>query len=112
MTKREIVTVVLLGIFTCGIYQLYWFYVTSEQVNMEENERPPLLNYVLAILLGLLTCGIFTIYWYYMLYKKLDKLTGDDNTVLNFLLSIFATPIAGMALAQNQINKYIDRKEV
>ncbi|MDE7095290.1 MAG: DUF4234 domain-containing protein, partial [Anaeroplasmataceae bacterium] len=63
MQKREVVAVVLLGLFTCGIYALYWFYTTSQALNEEVDDNEPLMNYILAILLGMVTCGIYLLYW-------------------------------------------------
>ena len=108
MQKRDVVVVILLGLFTCGIYPIYWFYVNTEALNQEVDDNEPLMNFVLALLLGFVTCGIYTLFWYYKFYTKIDKYTGEDNAILNFLLGIFATPVAGMAIAQNSINKKID----
>ncbi|MDE7213454.1 MAG: DUF4234 domain-containing protein, partial [Anaeroplasmataceae bacterium] len=63
MQKREIVTVILLSIFTCGIYALYWNYTTAEALNNEVEDGEPLRNYIVAILLGVITCGIYLLYW-------------------------------------------------
>lgn len=105
MKKREELTVVLLGLFTCGIYSLYWFYTTAEDLNVEDDEEP-LMNYILAILLGIVTCGIYLIYWDYKFYQKVDKVTGENNAIVNFLLVLFLIPIVGMAIAQNSINSH------
>lgn len=104
MTKREIVVVILLSIFTCGIYQIYWMYVTAEEMNLGD-PREPLMNYLLAILLGFVTCGIYLIYWEYKFYQKLDYITAKDNLLLCFLLSLLVSPVIGIAIAQNSINE-------
>ena len=54
MTKREVIVVILLTIFTCGIYGIYWMYQSTEELNRLEPEEP-LMNYILAILLGIVT---------------------------------------------------------
>ena len=104
MIKRSVINVILFSILSCGIYSIYWFYVTAEELNREERTQEPLMNYIVAILLGMLTCGIYTIYWEYKFFKKVDAYTGRDNWLVNFLLSIFLTPLVGMALAQDNIN--------
>ncbi len=103
MKNRNVALVVLFSILTCGIYSIYWFYVTAEDLNMEDPDDP-LMNYILALLLGIITCGIFTIYWEYKFFKKVDAVTGEDNTLINLLLSILLTPIVGMAISQNSLN--------
>lgn len=108
MQKRDVIVVILLGLFTCGIYSIYWFYTTAEALNDEVDDNEPLMNYILALLLGLITCGIFTIYWSYKFYTKLDKYTGENNALLNFILGLLVTQIAGMAIAQSSINKKLE----
>ncbi len=104
MTYRNVITVLILSIITCGIYTLYWFYVTAEELNNEDS-NDHLANYVVALLLSCVTCGIYGLYWNYKFYKKVDSVTGEDNCIINFVLSIFLTPLAGMAIAQSAINK-------
>ena len=104
MKNRNVALVVLFSILTCGIYSIYWLYVTAEDLNMEDPDDP-LMNYILALLLGIITCGIFTIYWEYKFFKKVDAVTGEDNTLINLLLSILLTPIVGMAISQNSLNR-------
>lgn len=107
MTKRDILPVILLGVFTCGIYSIYWFYVTAQELDKECSDKSePLMNYVLAFLLGIVTCGIFLIYWEYKFFQKADKVLKTDNWVLNLVLSILFSPIVGMIITQDAINKY------
>lgn len=110
MKKRDIVGVVLLSVFTCGIYSLYWHYVTAEDLNYEDSSDR-LMNYILAILLGIITCGIYLIYWSYLFYKKIDKVTGEENCILNFILSVFGLDVVSSAIAQTSINQYVDKKD-
>lgn len=104
MQKRDVIVVILLSIITCGIYSIYWFYVTAESLNREDSNGEPLMNYILAILLSIVTCGIFGIYWEYKFFKKSDVVTRQDNWIVSLLLSIFFTPIVGMAITQSAIN--------
>ncbi|MDY2727692.1 MAG: DUF4234 domain-containing protein [Candidatus Onthovivens sp.] len=107
MKERSVVSVLLLSIFTCGIYSIYWWYTTADDLNFSEKSEDSLMNYLLAILLTFITCGIFMIYWQYKFFKKIDALTGKDNFVVNFVLTIFLSPLVGSALAQDNINNYI-----
>ncbi|MDE7161461.1 MAG: DUF4234 domain-containing protein [Anaeroplasmataceae bacterium] len=109
MTKRGIAAVVLLSIFTCGIYLLYWYAVTASDANNEQPENP-IQSFIVAWLLGIVTCGIYTLYWEYKLYSKIDSITGKNDAVLHFILSIFLTPIVSIALAQSNINSHVENK--
>lgn len=106
MTKRSVVSVILLTIFTCGIYQIYWLYVTANELNAEQPEDS-LTNYIIAILLSVVTCGIYGVYWFYKFYKKVDSVTGENNILLNFILHIFTGAVVSTAIVQDSINKYI-----
>lgn len=108
MVERNIVMVLILSIITCGIYSLYWTYVTAEALNEEDKTTPELMNYVIAILLGIVTCGIFTIYWNYTFYKKSDVALNSNNFLINFILSIFGFSIVSTLIVQSDINKYVE----
>lgn len=105
MTKRNIVTFILLSLFTCGIYSIYWAYVTSEELNKVEKSTPDLMNFILAFLLGIVTCGIFLFYWEYKFYSKVDKLYGTNTALIYLILSIVGFSIISEALIQDTINK-------
>lgn len=107
MTERNIILVIIFSLITCGIYSLYWFYVTAEALNEEEQSTPDLMNFIIAVLLGCITCGIFTIYWYYTFYKKLDATTNSNNLIINFILTLFGLSAVSMLIAQDDINKYV-----
>ena len=52
MTRRDVFLVILYSIITCGIYSIYWFYTTTEELNQFE-QKEPLQNYIVAILLSI-----------------------------------------------------------
>ena len=105
MTKRSVITVIILSLVTCGIYSLYWTYVTAEELNAKDNTEAPLTNFIVAFLLGWITCGIYLLYWDYKFYVKADKALGTENWIVNFILSIFGFGIVSQALIQDSINK-------
>ena len=103
MTRRDVFLVIFYSIITCGIYSIYWFYTTTEELNQfDKNE--PLQNYIVAILLSIVTCGIYGIYWMYKFYRKVDDVTGENNCILNLVLYLFFSGIVGMAIVQNSLN--------
>lgn len=111
MTKRSVAAVVLLSIFTCGIYMIYWYYVTANELNNEKPGEDELTNYIVAILLSFVTCGIYMIYWLYKFYAKVDSVTGKQNAIVNFIISFFLTTIVPMALVQSSVNEYVEQGE-
>ncbi|MDD2426869.1 MAG: DUF4234 domain-containing protein [Eubacteriales bacterium] len=88
---RSPVTVLLLGIFTCGIYLIYWRYITSQDINAVLGYEKTKPSYEL---LGIL-CMIFS--WINMYYidealVEIDNKRGfhsDSKFILWLLLTFF-----------------------
>ena len=58
MIKRKNIAVcILLTIFTCGIYGLFWIYSLTESVNLALNERNGTSG-GMVVLLTIITCGV------------------------------------------------------
>ena len=64
-----------LTILTCGIYGLYWVYITTKSVNQLAQGDNRDFSPVLAVVLYIVTCGIYPIIWYYTQGERL-KDTG------------------------------------
>lgn len=111
--KRNIVAIILLGIFTCGIYPLFWVYATTNEVNSYIKEEDT--NGGMAVVLSIVTCGIYLFYWFYKMGKKVvecQKLVGmetNDESIVYLILSIFGLSILSMAMIQNNLNKVWDK---
>lgn len=106
---REIVTCVLLSLFTCGIYGIYWFYNIINDVNSlpdSENEQ----SAGLVILLSIVTCGIYLHYWMYKTGDKLDRIkqaNGEGSSsypILFLILSLLGLSLVNLCLIQNELN--------
>lgn len=73
-TNRSLVKYIIFTIITCGIYNLYFIYKLSEDVNIicagDGEDTPGLLKY---ILLSIITCSIYAWYWYYKLGNRLNS---------------------------------------
>lgn len=104
MKNRNIICIILLFIFTFGLYGIYWTYVTADALN-EEELGDKLMNYIVAILLSLITFGIYGIYWAYKFYRKADRVLGTNNFLVSFLLHLFGFSIVSAAITQNEMNK-------
>ncbi len=106
LKNRNIALVIILSIITCGIYQLYWLWVTISALDSEgQNSNMPavaqfilMFFYVGFILFGLnADANINAI-------KAKRGIPTSDNKVLYIVLGIFL-PIVLVCLVQNEINK-------
>ncbi|MBR4495576.1 MAG: DUF4234 domain-containing protein [Acholeplasmatales bacterium] len=105
MKNRSVLAVVLLSIITCGIYEIYWYYVMTEDINRADSTKPSVTNAIVAVLLGIITCGIYLIYWQYRFYEKSDAVTKKSNVIVYFILAFFGFSIISNALLQSDINQ-------
>lgn len=106
MTKRNLVTCVLLTILTCGIYPFFWMYGMYSDINRELKENN---SAGVDILLMFLTCGIWTIWCIYKYSKKVGEITGEDNSLICLICMLFSAGLISYCIMQNQINNYIDK---
>lgn len=112
ITKRELVTCILLSLFTCGIYGIIWFANMTDDSNKVSNSNDP--SGGISVLLAFITCGFYSIYWYYRTGQKL-YIAGQtqnkdipDNSALYLILSIFGLGIVANCLIQSDLNKFAD----
>lgn len=103
LKNRNIALVIILSIITCGIYQLYWLWVTISALDNEgQNSNMPavaqfilMFFYVGFILFGLnADANINAI-------KAKRGIPASDNKVLYIILGIFL-PIVLVCLVQNE----------
>ena len=103
---RNIAVVMILSIITCGIYQLYWLWVSISALDYEGqiSNMPAIAQFILQffyvgfILFGLnADANINAI-------KAKRGIPASDNKVLYIILGIFL-PIVLVCLVQNEINK-------
>lgn len=112
--KRNIVTCILLSIFTCGIYGIFWFIsITDDTRVVSEDTR---LSGGMAFLFTIITCGIYGFYWAYLMGKAImqakskNNLPAEDNSILFLILQIFGLGIVNYCLIQNDLNMIADAK--
>ena len=71
-TDRSLVVYILLGVVTCGIYNLWFIHSLAKDVNIACAGDGKKTSGLLAfILLSFVTCGIYGFYWYYSLGNRL-----------------------------------------
>lgn len=106
LQNRNVVTVIILSIVTCGIYSLYWSYVTMKALDEEGNAS----NMPFIVQFILLFCYIGYIIFALNANNNLNAirakkgLPAKDSMVLFLILGV-VFPIALVALVQNDINE-------
>lgn len=106
--ERNIVTNILLSIFTCGIYSIVWFITLTDDAGIASEDSS--MSGGMAFLLTIVTCGIYGIYWNYKMGKAIyaakekHNLSGSDNSVLYLILGIFGLGIVNYCLMQSDLN--------
>lgn len=116
MKKRSIASLIILSIITCGIYALYWFVVTTDDIEnaLGSKSDGSCKSGGLALLLSIVTCGIYTFYWYYKEAERIDVLNkerglrGSTEGWVYILLCLFGLEIVSMAIMQDQLNRIVD----
>ena len=90
---RHPVLVYVLNMLTCGIYGIYWFFVTCEDINrgLGRKEHNPIVDFVLAIV----TCGLWWIWWSWKASESIVELqekwgvTPKMDAAILFICSFF-----------------------
>ena len=111
LQKREVVTVVLFSIITCGLYSIYWDYVTMQA--LDEEGQSSNMPFIAQFLLLFFYVG----YIFFALnananinaIRERRGLLAKDNLVLFIILAVFC-PIALNAVVQSEINAIVDAK--
>lgn len=106
--KRNIGTSLLLSIFTCGIYGIFWLYnIINDVCDLKGVERSGGKD----ILLTILTCGLYGIYVMYKIGAGIDDirysrgLNTGSNGIIYLALHLFGLGIVVYAMAQHSINE-------
>jgi hypothetical protein len=107
--KRDPIMVLILGLVTCGIYMIYWIYITSTEIKnaLRREDVNPALDVVLAIV----TCGIWLIYLSYK-YPQLilelqdrARIPRNDISVISLILTIVGLSPVSFFMIQSELNK-------
>ena len=110
LPNRNIAVSLILSLVTCGIYNIYWFIMMTDESNSISDEEYS--SGGMSLLFTIITCGIYAIYWNYQMGQKLAKagrkynLAIADNSILYLVLSIFGLGIISNCLIQNDLNRF------
>lgn len=106
LKQRSVATVIILSIVTCGIYMLYWSYVTINALDAEggaSNMSAGLQFVLMFFYVGMILFGINADANINAIKAKKGIPTAD-NKVAWILLGLFI-PIVLVGLVQSEINK-------
>jgi len=96
MRNRHPALVLVLGVFTCGIYHIYWLVSTKLEMNQRGADIPTA---------WLLIIPFVNIYWLWRWSQGVEKVTNNAlGAVPAFLLCWFLGFI-GTAITQSYFNK-------
>ena len=114
LEKRSVATVVVLSLITCGIYMIYWTYVTCTALQQQGKQTsiPVILTTLMMLFYssaGGLLLGIDADDNTNAI-KAMHGMPKKDNKILWMLLGFFI-PIVTVALVQAEINAMIDTAE-
>jgi len=99
MTKRSVVAVILLTFITFGIYHIYWYVKTKDEMVEQGADIPT--GWLLIV-------PIASIYWLWKWSEGVEHVTrGKMSAGVSFLL-IFLLPLIGMAILQATFNNTPD----
>lgn len=113
---RNIATCILLTIFTCGLYGLYWLVCLADDINTISEDRNGTSG-GMVLLFSILTCGIYGLYWLYKSGSSLEDAkmrmsleSGEKEHLglLYLILSVLGLGIVAYALMQSELNKFAD----
>jgi membrane protein YdbS with pleckstrin-like domain len=95
--KRNIVLVYLFGFITFGIYFIYWFVSTKNQMNSMGAKIPTA---------WLMIIPLVNLYWIYKYAEGFATIKKDENKILYAVLFIFVG-IVTPAIVQIELNKKV-----
>jgi hypothetical protein len=96
MTKRSVAAVIVLSLITCGIYGIYWFVATKNEM-VDRGASIPTAWLVIVPLAN--------IYWMWKWSEGVEHVTqGKSSAALTFVL-VFLLGVIGVAIVQATFNK-------
>ena len=75
-TDRSLLTVILLSIVTCGIYQIFFWSKVGDDINIIASRRDgqKTMHYCLmSFVLAPITCGIYAFVWWHKLSNRIGE---------------------------------------
>jgi hypothetical protein len=117
--RRDPGVVLILSLFTCGLYLIYWYWKMYEELEELCGETPTGNSFIIDFLLVIVTCSLWGIWADYKISMQLNDLQqargimSPDSTMLAVGLDV-AAYITGFfcnyitsAVQQDQLNKIV-----
>lgn len=102
---RNPVTVLVLGLVTCGIYQIYWLFTIAGEINKGLGREE--FNPVKELLLTFVTCGIWGLWFLWRLCEavvEMQKAWGVEPEMDAPILFIMNFLYVGPLFMQKSLN--------
>ncbi len=100
--ERNPIVVILLSFVTCGIYLLYWFYATSQELN-----EKGALETSAGMMLLFLFIPIVNIIAFWKHCKAVEALSGGEKSAgLLFVLWLIGLGFISQYMVQTELNKH------
>lgn len=106
ITKRSIITALILSFVTCGLYVLYWQIKVTDEMNELLDDRSATSG-LMTLIFELITCGLYGFYWSYKMGERVERLKGvpsGSTGLLYLIVFIFGYGLINLALIQDTIN--------
>ena len=112
--------VLLAGIVTCGLYQVYWYYRMYEELELLTGATPTGHGFLLDLALVVLTCGLYGVWVDYRISMQLVEAmqarglaAPSDNPTVVVVMDLAAyvtgwlTNLLSTAVHQDLLNKLV-----
>lgn len=111
---------IVLTVFTCGLYLIYWYYVTYENFVALSGQTPTGNAFVMDLILVVITCALYGIWVDYKISKNLYEMqirwaypVPSDTSTIAIVLDALAyltglTNVITSAIHQDLISKLAD----
>ncbi len=96
MQHRDPIMVILLSIITLGIYSLFWYVVTKNEMNTKGAQIPTA---------WLIIIPFVNIWWYWKFCEGVELVTNKGMGVAVAFLLLWLLGTIGEAIIQNELNK-------
>ncbi len=96
MQHRDPIMVILLSIITLGIYSLFWYVVTKNEMNAKGAQIPTA---------WLIIIPFVNIWWYWKFCEGVELVTNKGMGVAVAFLLLWLLGAIGEAIIQNELNK-------
>lgn len=106
ISKKNIVTCILLSLVTIGIYYIYWEYLLVKNIRTLRGDNSSCVGEMLCLVL----VPFYALYWWYTRGEEVKRYfvsrsqTTTGSGVLYLILAIFGLGIVDTAIMQNDFN--------